>query len=149
MALQTAELPRVFRYNSVDLQDPGLQYTAEAVRELYSATYPEIVNAAIEGPEEKDGKLVYTFRRAVGRKGSLSASAGLTYAHWKREAEKRGWPRPPQDPTDEQWVLAWARYWGAMHDYEGRIAAGETDPGRPVVPHRTGRAAAWPFPTGK
>jgi PRTRC genetic system protein C len=42
---------------------------ADQVRDFYAPTYPEILNAAIEGPEEKDGKLVYTFRRAVGTKG--------------------------------------------------------------------------------
>jgi PRTRC genetic system protein C len=69
MALQTNTLARAFRYNSVALPDPGPQYTLEQVRDLFAATYPEIVNAAIEGPEEKSGELVYTFRRAVGTKG--------------------------------------------------------------------------------
>lgn len=69
MAIETAELKRVFRYNSLTLPDPGPQFSAEKVREMYSATYAEIVNAAIEGPEQKDGTLVYTFRRAVGTKG--------------------------------------------------------------------------------
>ncbi len=69
MTIETTELVRTFRYNSVDLPDPGPQYTAEQVRDFFAATYPEIVSAAIEGPEEKDGKLVYTFRRAVGTKG--------------------------------------------------------------------------------
>jgi len=70
MALQTQTLKRAFRYNSVSLPDPGPQYTLEQVRDLFAATYPEIVNAAIEGPEEKNGELVYTFRRAVGTKGA-------------------------------------------------------------------------------
>jgi PRTRC genetic system protein C len=70
MTLETKELVRTFRYNSVDLPDPGAQYTVEQVRDFYSATYPEITSAAVEGPEEKDGKLVYTFRRAVGTKGN-------------------------------------------------------------------------------
>lgn len=69
MIIETAELTRTFKYNSVDLPDPGPQYTAEQVRDLYSATYPEITSAAIEGPEQKDGKLVYSFRKAVGTKG--------------------------------------------------------------------------------
>lgn len=69
MTIETAELVRTFKYNSVDLPDPGPQYTAEQVRDLYSATYPEITSAAIEGPEQKDGKLVYSFRKAVGTKG--------------------------------------------------------------------------------
>jgi PRTRC genetic system protein C len=69
MALQTHELKRAFRYNSVALPDPGPQYMIEQVRDMYAATYPEIVNAAVEGPEEKNGEMVYTFRRAVGTKG--------------------------------------------------------------------------------
>lgn len=73
MALETKELVRIFKYNSVDLQDPGSQYSAEAVRDFYAATYPEIVSAGIDGPEEKDGKMVYTFRRAVGTKGAEQA----------------------------------------------------------------------------
>ena len=69
MALETKQLERVFRYNSIELPDPGPQYGAEAVRDLYANTYPEITTAAIEGPEQKDDRLVYTFRRAVGTKG--------------------------------------------------------------------------------
>lgn len=69
MTLETRSLERTFRYNSVDLVDPGAQYSAEEVRDLYTATYPELANAAIEGPEQKEGKLVYTFRRPVGTKG--------------------------------------------------------------------------------
>lgn len=64
------KLPRVFRYNSVELEDPGAEHDPVDVRNLYAATYPEILNAAIEGPEEKDGKHVYTFRKAVGTKGA-------------------------------------------------------------------------------
>jgi len=71
--MTTAQLPRVFRYNSVELEDPGLEHDPVDVRNLYSATYPEITSAAIEGPEVKDGKRVYTFRKAVGTKGAHSA----------------------------------------------------------------------------
>lgn len=67
--MTAAQLPRVFRYNSVELEDPGLQHDPIDVRNLYSATYPEITSAAIEGPDIKDGKRVYTFRKAVGTKG--------------------------------------------------------------------------------
>lgn len=72
MALESKEIVRVFKYNSVDLQDPGLNLypTAESVRDFYAATYPEIVSAGIDGPEEKEGKQVYTFRKAVGTKGT-------------------------------------------------------------------------------
>lgn len=61
---------RIFRYNSIELEDPGPQHDPVDVRNLYSATYPEIVSAAIEGPEKDGDKVVYTFRRAVGTKGA-------------------------------------------------------------------------------
>jgi PRTRC genetic system protein C len=133
MAIETTELQRVFRYNSVELPDPG--GTADEVRELYSATYPEIVNAAIEGPEEKDGKLVYTFRRAVGTKGALEQDA--VFQDWHLEAHRRGWAVPLNDALPKE---SWLSYWLAMDEYERKIAAGDRDPGRPVVPHRTGGA---------
>ena len=77
MALETQELTRAFRYNSVDLADPGSAYTPSQVRDFYAAVYPEITTAAIEGPETADGKMVYTFRRAVGTKGAEDASPKL------------------------------------------------------------------------
>lgn len=70
--MNKAGLQRVFRYNSIELEDPGPDHDPVDVRNLYSATYPEITSAAIEGPEKKDDKLVYTFRRAVGTKGAAS-----------------------------------------------------------------------------
>lgn len=66
MKVQVVE--RVFNYNGVTLADPGAGMAPEAVRDFYSAMYPEITTAAIEGPEERAGKLHYTFRRAVGTK---------------------------------------------------------------------------------
>lgn len=73
MAIETQELTRAFRYNSVDLADPGAAYTPSQVRDFYAAVYPEITTAAIEGPEIADGKMVYSFRRAVGTKGGEDA----------------------------------------------------------------------------
>jgi PRTRC genetic system protein C len=78
MALTATQLKRAFRYNSVSLPDPGAQFSPEQVRDLYAATYPEITTAAIEGPEEQDDTLTYTFRRAVGTKGAeLHAKADV------------------------------------------------------------------------
>lgn len=70
MAIQVTQLPRAFSYNGVELPDIGGDLTPEQVKDVYAATYPEITSAAIEGPEHKGGKLVYTFRRAVGTKGA-------------------------------------------------------------------------------
>lgn len=60
---------RAFNYNGVDLPDPAPGMSTEDVRDLYSATYPELATATIEGPEVRGERLVYTFRRAAGTKG--------------------------------------------------------------------------------
>lgn len=72
----------------------------------------------------------------------LSTSIGALYIDWKREAAGRGWQIPPEGShvSHPDWHEAWVRYWQAMDDYEEKIASGDQDPGRPVVPHRTGRA---------
>lgn len=69
MAVQIKALERAFSYNGVSLPDPGADMPLDAVRDVYSAVYPEIVSASIEGPEQRNGKLLYTFRKAVGAKG--------------------------------------------------------------------------------
>lgn len=69
MALTTTALERSFSYNGMALPDPSASMSLDEVRDLYSANFPELVSASIEGPEEKGGKLVYTFRKAVGTKG--------------------------------------------------------------------------------
>jgi len=66
--MKIEKINREFSYNGVKLADPDLGMTPEGVRDFYSAMYPEIITATIEGPEERNGKLVYTFRKAVGTK---------------------------------------------------------------------------------
>jgi len=60
---------RLFRYAGITLPDPDGRLDVESVRSLYAATYPEITTAALTGPETVDGKLVYTFTKAIGAKG--------------------------------------------------------------------------------
>ena len=60
---------RSFRYSGLILPDPAPDLDIEAVRNLYSATYPEITTAAVTGPEAIDGTLVYTFTASIGTKG--------------------------------------------------------------------------------
>lgn len=72
--MKTEALQREFRYNSVKLADPAPAFTVQQVRDFYANTYPEIVNADIEGPEMAGSKQVYTFRRAVGTKGCVPIS---------------------------------------------------------------------------
>lgn len=119
---------RIFRYNSIELEDPGPQYDSAEVRNLYSATYPEIVNAAIEGPTKEGDKVVYTFRRAVGTKG-----AGLRE---RLESIAAGNPQPAApgevDPGFARTHAAAFAAWDAFaesrrsgHDAERLVAPGQ------------------------
>jgi PRTRC genetic system protein C len=78
MTIIVQKLQRSFAYNGIALPDPGSELSPEQVRDVYSATYPEITTASIEGPEQKGDRLLYTFRRAVGTKGVFSANAPRT-----------------------------------------------------------------------
>ena len=61
---------REFRYaGGLILPDPDRSLDVEAVRSVYCTAYPQIATAAVSGPEVVDGKLVYTFKTAVGTKG--------------------------------------------------------------------------------
>ncbi|MFA6120893.1 MAG: PRTRC system protein C [Sideroxydans sp.] len=69
MAIQTTILKRTFAYSGLTLPDPGSGLSLEEVRDVYAATYPELISASIEGPEKKGDNLVYTFKKGVGTKG--------------------------------------------------------------------------------
>ena len=68
--MQATQLTREFRYNGVRLADPSPTFTIEQVRDFYANTYPEVLNADIDGPTVEGPQQVYTFRRAVGTKGN-------------------------------------------------------------------------------
>ncbi|WP_063897627.1 PRTRC system protein C [Burkholderia ubonensis] len=68
--MQIENLQREFSYNGAKLADPAPTFTLQQVRDFYSQTYPELTNAEIEGPVIKGNRNAYTFRRAVGTKGT-------------------------------------------------------------------------------
>lgn len=74
--MQIETLAREFVYNGARLTDPAPNFSLQQVRDFYANTYPEIVNAEIEGPEVKGNRNVYTFRRAVGTKGCTDQVLG-------------------------------------------------------------------------
>jgi PRTRC genetic system protein C len=63
-------LPRTFTYNNLTLDDPDPKMTPDEVKGFYAEVYPELTQAAIEGPEPSDTAVEYRFRRAVGTKGA-------------------------------------------------------------------------------
>jgi len=69
MAIAVQEAIREFHYNGTSLGDPGKAMSVQQVRDLYSATFPELTSAVVEGPTRKGERLVYEFRRHAGTKG--------------------------------------------------------------------------------
>ena len=47
MTITVQKLQRSFAYNGIALPDPGCELSPEQVRDVYSATYPEITTASI------------------------------------------------------------------------------------------------------
>lgn len=67
MALKVAI--RKFKYGSLELADPNPNFTAEQVKEYWAGVYPELTQAAIEGPEQTEEGVIFEFEKAVGTKG--------------------------------------------------------------------------------
>ncbi|CAE6966075.1 PRTRC system protein C [Paraburkholderia domus] len=77
MSISITKLIREFTYNGVALLDPGPTFSPEEIRDLYSAQYPELTTAAIDGPEYKGEVICFKFVRAAGAKGCVvQASSG-------------------------------------------------------------------------
>lgn len=69
MALSVTKMTRVFQFNGIRLPDPNPAMTVDEVKALYSAQYPELATAVVNGPEAAGDKMRYTFERAIGSKG--------------------------------------------------------------------------------
>jgi PRTRC genetic system protein C len=67
--MKVTQAVREFGYNGIRLPDPSVVLTPEEVKAVYSAHYPELATASIEGPEVVGDKLRYQFRISVGTKG--------------------------------------------------------------------------------
>ncbi len=65
---EMTQLPRKFVYNNMTLDD--VSGTPEEALNFYADFYTDLSNGVVEGPEIKDGFMVYTFRKAVDTKGS-------------------------------------------------------------------------------
>jgi PRTRC genetic system protein C len=69
MSISIAALVREFAYNGMTFLDPGPSFSPDQVRDLYTAQYPELTTATVDGPEI-DGEVArYKFLRAAGAKG--------------------------------------------------------------------------------
>ena len=73
MPVTIETLPRVFAYKQLRLPDPDPAMTPEQVKASFAANYPELTNAAIEGPFQETGpnglELKFKFSIKVGTNG--------------------------------------------------------------------------------
>jgi PRTRC genetic system protein C len=69
MTIKVEKLEREFVFDGKTLPDPNPDMAVEQVREMYIPAVPEITTATVTGPEPVDGKMRYTFSRAIGAKG--------------------------------------------------------------------------------
>lgn len=69
MPLTITKMTRLFTFNGIRLPDPNPNMSVDEVRALYSAQYPELATAVVNGPEAVGDKMRYSFERAIGSKG--------------------------------------------------------------------------------
>ena len=71
--LVAQELKRVFQFEinkeTITLEDPNSSFSANDVREMYTAAYPELLNSSIVNKGVENDKLVYEFKVVAGTKG--------------------------------------------------------------------------------
>ena len=57
------------------------------------------------------------------------------YEELKAKAIKASWKMPPLDPEENTGRQIWINHWVAMFEHDLKVASGDKDPGRPVIPH--------------
>jgi PRTRC genetic system protein C len=70
MTISIAKIRREFTYNGMRFADPGPAFSPDQVRDLYSAQYPELTTASVDGPQLAGEVATYKFVRAAGAKGA-------------------------------------------------------------------------------
>lgn len=73
MNVVTGNIPRVFRMvtdkNTVLLEDPNINFSAQEVLEMYIPQYPQLLNSAINTLGIENDKAVFEFKTVAGTKG--------------------------------------------------------------------------------
>jgi PRTRC genetic system protein C len=72
MALSAKALRRAFTYNGLTLPDPDPSLSPEAVKGTFTAIYPELTTASVDGPKIVADLATYSFVRAVRDKGAAA-----------------------------------------------------------------------------
>lgn len=101
------QLPRKFVYNNMTLDD--VSGTPDEVLAFYADFYTDLSNGVVEGPEIKDGFMVYTFRKAVDTKGGKKEDTQFELMAAVAAAldDSRGWEpdEATEIPTEELGVI--------------------------------------------
>lgn len=73
MAIAVQEIQRVFEIEQngvkIQLEDPNASFSANDVRDIYTAQYAELLNSTIINRGIENDKLVYEFKTVAGTKG--------------------------------------------------------------------------------
>lgn len=70
MTMTVTKMKRFFNVGGgVRLPDPNPAMSIEEVQAFYAGQFPDIVTAAVSGPEAIGDKLIYSFELRVGSKG--------------------------------------------------------------------------------
>jgi PRTRC genetic system protein C len=67
--MKVEKLDHQFVFDGKALPDPNPDFPVEQVREMYIPAHREITTATVTVPEPVEGKIRYTFSRAIGAKG--------------------------------------------------------------------------------
>lgn len=62
----------------------------------------------------------------------------IDYEGHKEAAESMGWKVPTTETVSDTQATMWMNYWQEKAEYNEKIKDGNKNPGRPVVPHRSG-----------
>lgn len=69
MAIEATVVKRKFRFQGIELDDPGLQMTPEEVRDMYAVAYAELTTAEVTCLGIQNDQQVFEFKKKVGDKG--------------------------------------------------------------------------------
>lgn len=68
MSIEVSKIERIFKYMGQMLPDPNPLLPIAQVQSVMAMTYPEIASAGFD-VEQKQGKEIITFKKALGTKG--------------------------------------------------------------------------------
>ncbi|TXG86268.1 MAG: PRTRC system protein C [Thermomicrobiales bacterium] len=69
MAIEATILKRKFRFQGIELDDPGPHMKPDDVRDMYAAAYAELTTAEVICLGIENDNQVFEFKKKVGDKG--------------------------------------------------------------------------------